>query len=104
MGGRLSNVIHFAKAEAFPDLAQEMGLEILSPEDVGRKASTPSTDEEVKYIIETHTYYQIKLNYQTKLELGFMKLLLKDYFIVYCTGVCPWSSELVSTCGYFNWV
>ncbi|XP_028397501.1 uncharacterized protein LOC114521309 isoform X2 [Dendronephthya gigantea] len=47
LGVMLSNVIHVAKIEEFPDLAQEMGLEILSPEDVGRKALTPSTDEEV---------------------------------------------------------
>ena len=43
----LKNAIHSARVEGFPDLAQEMGLEVLTPQDVGEKASIPFTDEEV---------------------------------------------------------
>ena len=50
MGDSLKKSIHSARVEAFPDLAQEMGLEILSPQDVGRKASSPCTDEGVRII------------------------------------------------------
>ena len=52
----LKNAIHSARVEAFPDLAQEMGLEVLSPQDVGEKASSPYTDEEVKRPIVSCEY------------------------------------------------
>jgi hypothetical protein len=48
LGNTLKNTIHSATVEAFPDLAQEMGLEVLSPQDVSRKASSPCTDEGVR--------------------------------------------------------
>ena len=48
LGDALKDAIHCARVEAFPDLAQEMGLEVLSPQDVGKKASNPCINEEVR--------------------------------------------------------
>lgn len=48
LGDALKDAIHCARVEAFPDLAQEMGLEILTPQNVGMKVSSPCINEEVR--------------------------------------------------------
>lgn len=52
LGNALRDAIYSARLEAFPDLAREMGLEVLSPRDVGKKSSSPCIDEEVRYFTE----------------------------------------------------
>lgn len=52
IGSALSNTVHSATSEEFPDLAKEMGLENLSREDIGTNVSRPCIDEEVRYIHE----------------------------------------------------
>lgn len=61
IGSALSTTVHSATSEEFPDLAKEMGLEILSSENVGTKVSRPCIDEGVKYIHETTIFCDAKI-------------------------------------------
>ena len=44
--------IESARTEAFPDLANEMGLEVLFPQNVSRKMSTACIDEGVSKVAD----------------------------------------------------
>ncbi|KAK3699893.1 hypothetical protein QZH41_016548 [Actinostola sp. cb2023] len=53
-GERLQKAICNAQTESFPDLALEMGLEILDDKAVDTKLLTPGTDDKLNFIIHLH--------------------------------------------------